>query len=409
MSETYYAVDGRGRIARMEPKDLFAASKELKSLLEQNPGLIAGNPSESEQSGWLLLKESLAVEDPEFGDPPWVADLVFADQDRSPVFVQCVPSLEERSRREIIGEVMEHVASAQSCFGRATTPDAWGVDESDLSSRITGLGNGSGETAESVLQAVSGRLADGHLRLAYVTGRCPQEFRRVIDFLNRQMEHLRVVVVEVQAFQSNGFRMLIPTRFSAADAEIEDDQTVEPPVPPLVEPEAEEDPLDLAPLEVSFDSEALDEEAFGLESIEAETSDWEEASFFEAVESQLARAQVQAIRTFHQSVQKLHLDVGWRGDEEIGTLDVVIDSAMSEPIMSLQTDGALIFNFGHLDGDERLEDLQQRMRSIIDTRLGVVFHLDDLYPVMTAADWCPKVTGLLRVLDDLVKVANEES
>jgi hypothetical protein len=37
-----------------------------------------------------------------------------------------------------------------------------------------------------------------------------------------------------------------------------------------------------------------------------------------------------------------------------------------------------------------------------------VFHLDDLFPTMVPADWCPKVTGLLRVLDDLEKVTEEE-
>jgi hypothetical protein len=414
MNEVYYAVDGRGKITPMQRKDLFAASDDLKSLLERNPGLIAGDPGASEESGWLLVREALEVEDPEFGDPPWVADLVFADHDRTPVFVQCVPSLEERTRREIIGEVMEHVASVQSCFGRAKTPEAWGVDAGELEKRISRQKNGSSESTDSFLGKVAERLSAGHLRLTYVTGQCPQEFKRVVDFLNRQMEHLQVVVVEVQEFRANGFRMLIPTLFSssapeAAAAVVE--EPAPPPVPSSPAMESLDELLDSSPLEVTLEPEGFDDFDEVLEEPMPEPAPeplWDEPAFFTAIETQLARSQVQAIRTFHQSLQKLNLEVRWGGDPDVGSLEVVIEAIVPDPIMTLHTDGELILDFGNLSGEERLEDLQQRMRSIIDDRLGVVFHLDDLFPSMSPADWCPKVTGLLRVLDDLGKVAKED-
>ena len=411
MSETFYAVDGRGRIARMEPKDLFAASDELRSLLEHNPGLIAGDPGASEESGWLLMRERLEIEDPEFGDPPWVADLVFADRDRTPIFVQCVPSLEERTRREIIGEVMEHVASIQSCYGHATTPEAWGVDSPELQKRMAGLSDRPGESPESFVRGVAERLAEGHLRLAYVTGRCPQEFKRVVEFLNKQMEHLQVLVVEVQEFRANGFRLLIPTSFSSSGPAkpVYEQPDAAPPPAPSVLSEDIEDFLDPAPPEASLEPESFDipEEEFEV-GASGVKSPWDEETFFDAIEGHLARAQVQAVRTFHQSVQKLNLDLKWGGDLEVGSLDVVLGSLAPDPIMSLHTDGVLTLDFGNLTGDPRLETIQQRMRSIIDDRLGVVFHLDDLFPTMVPADWCPKVTGLLRVLDDLEKVTEEE-
>lgn len=411
MSETFYAVDGRGKVARMERKDLFAGSDELRSLLERNPGLIAGDPAASEESGWLLMRAGLEIEDPEFGDQPWTADLVFADRDHTPIFVQCVPSLEERTRREIIGEVMEHVASVQSCFAGATTAEDWGVDEADLDKRIGALKNASGEKADSMIRRISERLAEGHLRLAYVTGRCPQEFKRVVDFLNRQMEHLEVAVVEVQEFRSNGFRLLIPTLFTSAAQAVEVPEPIfSPPDPPAPEPEAIDDLFDSEPLEVSLESDGLGDSDtefdLGVETFGPD-SGWDEVSFFERIEAELARSQVQAVRTFHQSLQKLNLDVEWTGDDEQGSLDVALGSLAPEPILSLHTDGELVFRFDVLTGDDDREDLQQRMRSIIDDRLGVVFHLDDPSPVMTPADWCPKVTGLLRVLDDLGKVADE--
>ncbi len=398
----------------MEQKDLFAASGELRSLLEQNPGLIAGEPGASREPGWLLMKQGLEIEDPEFGDPPWVADLVFADRDRTPVFVQCVPSLEERTRREIIGEVMEHVASVQSCFGQSKTPEAWGVDSPELETRLGGLAEHSGESAESFVRGVAERLAQGHLRLAYVTGRCPQEFKRVVDFLNRQMEHLQVLVVEVQEFRANGFRLLIPTSFTSSDSALptQEQEEVAPPPAPSVPDTDIDDFLESDPLELTLEPESAEDSGMELELGLAERADtlevqspWDEETFFDAVESHLARSQVQAVRTFHQSVQKLNLDLKWGGDLDVGSLDVAIGSLTPEPILSLHTDGVLTFDFGNLGGDDGLEEIQQRMRSIIDDRLGVVFHLDDLFPTMTPADWCPKVTGLLRVLDDLEKVA----
>jgi hypothetical protein len=260
--------------------------------------------------------------------------------------------------------------------------------------------------------------------LIYVAAGYPEEVGNVVDFVNEQVERLDVALVEIREFRAAGFRMLIPSLFGESESpepSIEGDsgeaETVEEyetdlltnDLSDFLEPEEEEEEEEEAVEEASGPPPLPDEpETVAVVSNNGNgiNHDWDEDSFFKAIEQNLAAAQIQAVRTFFQSLQKLAYDVSWTGEEETGALEVLQRFISDQPILTLFSDGNLTFNFGNLEGDDDLEVHQQKLRSIVDDRLGVVFTLNELHPSMKPSEWCPKITGLLRVLDDLVSQAN---
>src|SRR5207302_2774951 len=58
-------------------------------------------------------KAGMPVPDPYTGTDRWSIDFLFVDQDATPTFVECKRYLDTRSRREVVGQVLEYAANAQ--------------------------------------------------------------------------------------------------------------------------------------------------------------------------------------------------------------------------------------------------------------------------------------------------------
>ncbi len=422
MQSCYFAVDQSGKISRLLPVDFSANKDDLKALLVENTGLLSGNLDTSEDSPeWLLITRKLQVRDPESLETQWECDLVFANSAGYPIFVQCLPDFSGRSRWELIGQMLENAASAQRSLGQSSILEWAEAENEDLAEAVSRVDPSHEETPEEFCARVEDRLEEGKARLIYVAAGYPDEVGKVVDFVNEQVERLDVALVEIREFRAAGFRMLIPSLFGESESPApliegpgEEAETVEEIESDLVtneasdavEPEEEESPAETSvppPLPVELETVAVaSSNGNGIN----HDWDWDEDSFFTAIEQNLAAAQIQAVRTFFQSLQKLAYDVTWAGEEETGALEVLQRVITDQPILTLFSDGKLTFNFGNLEGDDELEGHQQKLRSIVDDRLGVMFTLNELHPSMRPSEWCPKITGLLRVLDDLVSQPN---
>ena len=61
---------------------------------------------------WLLIKREMPVPDPSSGSNRWSVDfLALGDQDATPTFVECKRFNDTRSRREVVGQVLEYAAN----------------------------------------------------------------------------------------------------------------------------------------------------------------------------------------------------------------------------------------------------------------------------------------------------------
>ena len=53
-------------------------------------------------------------------------------------------------------------------------------------------------------------LQAGRVRLLFVADRVPPELRRVVEFLNRQMQPAEVLAIELRQYEGQGLKTLVP-------------------------------------------------------------------------------------------------------------------------------------------------------------------------------------------------------
>ena len=107
-----YSLDDHGRAAALP--DIYCKDEdaELQRLLEQNLHLLPGDQICPEAPRrWLLVRREMPVEDPGTASPRWSVDLFLVDQDGIPTFVECKRFRDTRSRREVVGQMLDYAAN----------------------------------------------------------------------------------------------------------------------------------------------------------------------------------------------------------------------------------------------------------------------------------------------------------
>lgn len=197
----------------------------LQKLLAQYPSILAGdqiNPEAPRQ--WLLVKREAAVPGCEDGHGRWALDHLFLDQDGVPTLVEVKRSTDTRIRREVVGQLLDYAANAmaywslesiqsnfeQTCSAEGKAPE---IALADF------LGPGAGAT--EFWQRVKTNLQAGKLRLLFVADEIPRELRRIVEFLNAQMDPAEVLAVEIKLYAGGSLKTLVP-RLIGQTAEAEE-------------------------------------------------------------------------------------------------------------------------------------------------------------------------------------------
>jgi hypothetical protein len=186
----------------------------LQELLERYPKLLAGDQFDPERPRrWLLVKREFGIPDGENLGDRWSVDHLFLDQDAIPTLVEVKRSSDTRIRREVVGQMLDYAANAVAYwpaerlqFEFEATAEATGRDGSAVLQEFLGA---DAEPAEFWANAKTNMQA-GRLRLVFVADKIPTELRRIIEFLNRQMDPTEVLGVEIPQFVGAGVRSLVP-------------------------------------------------------------------------------------------------------------------------------------------------------------------------------------------------------
>jgi hypothetical protein len=182
----------------------------LQELLAQHPDLLAGDQiDEDEPRRWLLISREVSLASEEEGSGRWSVDHLFMDQDAIPTIVEVKRNTDTRIRREVVGQMLDYAANAVVY---------WPVE--DLRARF----EANNESSERDLRILLGDDADlsrfwekaktnlqaGRVRLVFVADEIPSELRRVVEFLNEQMDPAEVLAVEIKQYTGQGMQTLVP-------------------------------------------------------------------------------------------------------------------------------------------------------------------------------------------------------
>lgn len=191
----------------------------LQSLIEKYPELLAGDQINPENPvRWIMVKREAGVPGGEQQSDRWLIDHLLLDQNAIPTFIETKRSSDTRIRREIVGQMLDYAANAQRYWPighiRSMAIGQYGGIDRAEAAIVKVLGLESGEDTLTNLEAywdkVEDNLRHGRVRLIFIADHLPPELRRIIEFLNDQMEEAEVLGVELAQYVGSNLKALVP-------------------------------------------------------------------------------------------------------------------------------------------------------------------------------------------------------
>jgi hypothetical protein len=193
----------------------FVAEDDFQRLLSRFPELLVGDQIDPQSPRrWILVQREFPISTGEVGASVWSIDHVFLDQDGIPTLVEIKRQNDSRIRREVVGQMFDYAANFLTYWSAET-----------LQSGLEKTCKENGQSADAVLNDLVGQeisieefwrrvkinLQAKKIRLLFVADVIPLELRRIVEFLNEQMDPVEVLAVELRQFERDGLKVLVPT------------------------------------------------------------------------------------------------------------------------------------------------------------------------------------------------------
>jgi hypothetical protein len=208
-----YLLNGESKLIAME-ESTYDSESLLQKLLADHPDLLAGEQiNTDEPRRWLLVTREMTVPGEQYGAGRWSLDHLFLDQEAIPTLVEVKRSTDTRIRREVIGQMLDYAANAVAYWPveeiKAKFENRCNDDKLDPDAELAEL-LGDVQDTSAFWQQVKTNLQAGRIRLIFIADEIPPELRRVVEFLNCQMDPAEVLAIEVKQFVSENLKTLVP-------------------------------------------------------------------------------------------------------------------------------------------------------------------------------------------------------
>ena len=148
-------------------------------------------------------------------------DHLFLDQDGIPTIVEVKRQSDTRIRREVVGQMLDYAANGvaywpveeiKSLF--EANCNASNVDPSDKLAELIGPD----ASADDFWGRVKTNLQAGKVRMIFVADLIPPELRKIVEFLNKQMDPAEVLALELRQFEGDGgLKTLVPQLYGRTE------------------------------------------------------------------------------------------------------------------------------------------------------------------------------------------------
>jgi len=213
MNGKIYLVQDDGQLVAMQ-EQAYDSEAVLQTLLARYPDLLAGEQIDrTDPRRWMVVAREVGLPSEEAGADRWAVDHLLLDQDGIPTLVEVKRSSDTRIRREVVGQMLDYAAHAVMYWSLdklrtlfEQTCDAQGLDPEQELHDLLGLE----ADVETFWEQVKTNLQAGKIRLLFVADSIPPELRRIVEFLNGQMDPAEVVAIEIRQYVGQGNTTLVP-------------------------------------------------------------------------------------------------------------------------------------------------------------------------------------------------------
>jgi len=193
----------------------YEAEHVLQQLLADYPNLLAWDQDSEARTRWLLVQRELGIASVEGAPDRWSLDHLFLDDEGVPTLIEVKRSSDTRIRREVVGQMLDYAANGAELWGLEKIRTAFesGYQNADQAAEALVAFLAGAEEPEHYWERVGVNLKAGKLRLIFVADVMPAELRRVVEFLNEQMERTEVLALEVRQYlEAGGDRVILVPR-----------------------------------------------------------------------------------------------------------------------------------------------------------------------------------------------------
>jgi hypothetical protein len=191
----------------------FENEDAFQKLLADHPALLAEGGEDAHVADRLLLvRREMGVPDQDFGNDRWAVDHLFLDREGVPTLVEVKRGTDPRIRRELVGQMLDYAANAVVY---------WPVEM--IRSRFVARCEAEKANADEMLAAFLGEDADPEafwasvktnlqarkVRMVFVADVIPPELRRIVEFLNEQMDPAEVLALEIKQYVADQVHTLV--------------------------------------------------------------------------------------------------------------------------------------------------------------------------------------------------------
>jgi hypothetical protein len=294
----------------------------LQKLLADYPNLLAGDQIDSNAPRrWLLVAREVSLASEEGGSGRWSVDHLFLDQDAIPTIVEVKRSSNTQIRREVVGQMLDYAANAVVHWPVERLQAEFEANP-EYEQDISDLLEDPEADPEEFWQKVKINLKAGKVRLVFVSDEIPTELRRIVEFLNQQMDPAEVLAVEIKQYvsQDSNLKTLVPRIIG---------QT----------------------------AKAQDSKPTGSRS----GGQWDETSFFEELESREADEAGVAGKILEWAKDNA-LDIRWGKGGTDGSFTPMFERAgLRHQVISVYTYGSVEIKFEHMRDKPPFDDESKRL------------------------------------------------
>jgi len=208
-----FLIDKDRGLVKME-EAAYDSEALLQELLEKYPDLLAGDQVNPEDPRcWLLVAREMKVSSDVSFDR-WSVDHLFLDQDGIPTLVEVKRSSDTRIRREVVGQMLDYAANAVIHWPieklRAKFEEQFTTQDQEADVALQEFLDSDEADVEEFWQKVKTNLQAGKVRMVFVADVIPPELKRIVEFLNEQMDPAEVIAVEIRQYVGEGIKSLVP-------------------------------------------------------------------------------------------------------------------------------------------------------------------------------------------------------
>ena len=324
MTGGIFLIRDKGKLVEMTEK-AYDSEDLLQKLLEDYPNLLAGDQIDKESPRrWLLIAREMNLASEQDGPSRWSVDHLFLDQDGIPTIIEVKRSSDTRIRREVVGQMLEYASNGVVYWPveqlRSTYQTYWEDKGQDPKQVLTDF-LGPDKDHDQFWQTVKTNLQAGKVRMVFVADEIPSELRRVVEFLNEQMDPAEVLAVEMKQYVGEGLQTLVPRVIGQTE-------------------------------------EAVQKKAVGAKN----KFQWDETSFFKAIEERQGLEDAKVARRILDWAKDRKLKLWWgQGAKDGSFFPMVPITGDDQVTISVWTYGRLEVQFMWLRNRSPFNDINKRM------------------------------------------------